>query len=140
MEVENPLVRELLTGHVLFFTGRTGATYADYRYTGLITDRTVHFTTEGNTPVPGEDYYEVTLYWEWPITYYEILEGMSTTSPAVTRKYPPELRTYIDTHRDLFFVANQNSNDSELLSDGYNDADQTIGENADFFVAYITDR
>ncbi len=139
-EVTNPLVRRLLTGHLLFFTGRTGGTYENFQYSGLITDYSIHYSTEGKSKVPGEDYYEVTLYWEWPVTYNEIVAGMSTTDPAVTRKYPPELREYIDDNRDAFFLTNKNSNDLELLSDGYNDADQVIGTHAGFISAFVTSK
>lgn len=144
-EFDNPVIRSvtndhvlrLLQGHFLFFTERTGATPEEYQYSGLITDNTIHFSSRGKTKVPGKDYYEIKLYWEWPLTYFDIDEGISTTTPAVTRKYPAELRDYIEANRDAFFAANENSNVVDLLNDGYNDGDQTIGVNADYFVAFI---
>ena len=136
-EVTNAHVLRLLEGHILFFTGRTGASFNEYRYSGLIEDGLIHFTTQGNSKVAGEDYYEVTLYWEWPLTYFEIEDNLSTTAPAVSRRFPAELRTYIDENRDAFFAANMNSNVSDLLNDGYNDADQIIGDGADYIVAFI---
>ena len=132
LEVTNDHLLQFLRGHILFFTGRTGADPEDYRYSGFIDDGVFEFTTQGNTKVPGEDYYQITLYWEWPLTYFEIDENMSTTAPAVTKRYPTDLRTFIDNNRGFVFAANQN-----LLNDGYNDADQIIGEGADYFVAYI---
>lgn len=136
-EVTNEHVLRLLQGHILFFTERTGSTIDDFRYDGLIENGLFHFSTEGQSKVPGEDYYEITLYWEWPITFFEIDENLSTTAPAVTRRFPAELRTYIGNNRDAFFAANENSMVVDLLNDGYNDGDQIIGENADYFVVYI---
>ena len=138
--VTNTRAINMLEGHLLFFTGRTGATYENYVYTGLIQNDTFTYDTSLHTKStkPGyTDCYEITLYWEWPVTYHEINDETSTTNPAVTKKYPAELTTYIDTHRNNFFVVNGSSNVVDELSDGYDDGDQTIGDNVKFVTIYI---
>ncbi len=140
-QVTKPNALNMLEGHLLFFTGRTGANYENYVYTGLIQDDTFTYDTSLHTKStrPGyTDCYEITLYWEWPVTYYEIYDETGTAEPAVTKKYPAELRTYIDTHRQNYFTVNQSSNVVEELSDGYDDGDQTIGDNIKFVTVFIS--
>ncbi|MBQ9468216.1 MAG: hypothetical protein IJU52_04330 [Clostridia bacterium] len=153
-EVINDTVNALLRGHMLFFKSRTGSgTVADpYVYGGLVDnellqiDSGVLLDDDGNITLPtvtknlkGEDVtcYQITLYWEWPLTYGEINDNIGVAA-SQTKRYPASLRTYMDDHRDFFFLTNQNSSDPELLSDGYNDGDQLIGENANFLVAFIS--
>ena len=132
---------EMLEGHLLFFTGRTGATYENYVYTGLIQNNSFTYDTSLHTKStkPGyTDCYEITIYWEWPVTYHEINDEMSTTAPAVTKKYPATLSAFIDAHRDYFFTVNRNSSIVEELSDGYDDGDQTIGDNIKYVAIFIS--
>lgn len=137
-EVVDPVVLNLLRGHILFFTERTGTGPSDYRYDGLLTDGRFAYSTAQHTPIasgPKAGCYEVTLYWEWPLTYYDIEENISATPGQ--KKYPAELGDFVDDERAYFFATNQNSNDPEDLNDGYNDGDQTIGEHANFIVTFI---
>ena len=122
-----------------FRSSRTGATYEDYQYTGLIDDGVIHFSTAGRTPtqIDGETCYEVTLYWEWPETYYSIANNINAQN-GNTEKYPYELRAYIDDHRDYFFASNANSSNPQELSNGYDDGDQSIGDNVKYIVVYVS--
>lgn len=136
-EVTKPSVRNLLKGHILFFTGRTGATYADFAYTGLITGGGFHYDMSQHSTCqdPGkEGLYEITLYWEWPITYYAIHDDLSTESPAVTRKYPVEVGTYMTANPTYFYPPSVSPTTDEEKSDAYNDGDQLIGDNVNYFV------
>lgn len=141
-EVDSPTVLELLRGHVMFFTGRTGNNYADYKYTGLLSDGGILSFDSANVPaadivtIDGETCYRITLYWEWPLTYYDIDENIGTQ--ANPSRFPPEVRTFINNEPECFFAANIGSTDPDDLSDGYNDGDQMIGEQASFFAAFIS--
>ena len=139
-EVESTTVRNLLRGHVMFFMSRTGNSHETYKYDGLLTDSGVFtFDTshwEKSTKQGRTDCYEITLYWEWPLTYYDIAEEISDA--LTVRRFPAEVGEYIEAEPGCFFATNIGSNDIEDLSDGYNDGDQMIGENATFFAAFIT--
>ena len=135
--VNEAAVNDLLLGHFLFFTGYDSE---NHRYSGLITDGTFEVLLDSPTPTGTgalSDCYKVTLYWEWPVTYEEILEETSTTSPAVARKYPAELADYWDDNRNYFFATNPNASSTLLLSDGYNDGDQTIADKVRFLVVTV---
>ena len=55
------------------------------------------------------------------------------------QKFPAELTDYINAHRSFFFVINQDSNDPEELSDGYDDGDQTIGDRIHYILVSVTE-
>lgn len=137
-EVTNANVINLLRGHVLFFSERTGVGYANYVYDGLI-DNTFEYdmSAHSKSTDPGKtDCYKVVLYWEWPEIYADIVNNISTESPAVTRRFPSELGTYLSNGQ--YFFKGAYSDDLESKSDAYNDGDQAIGDAADYFVLYIT--
>ncbi|MBO4573508.1 MAG: hypothetical protein J5762_07100 [Clostridia bacterium] len=153
-EVESGPVLDLMKGHILFFTERTGADYEHYQYDGLIEGEYV-FDSRGKTlceDVGKTDCYKVTLYWEWPITYFELSENLSTSVPEVTRKYPVEVGEYIEEKPEYFFAGVIGPSDvddledyysgnaeriADALSDLYNDGDQIIGSGAKCIVLYI---
>ncbi|MBO4432108.1 MAG: hypothetical protein J5852_01115 [Clostridia bacterium] len=138
-KVEEQLVNDLIKGHILLFTERRGANVDSYKYNGLITSGTLHYDTSENTKCtdPGKtDCYKIMLYWEWPALYSVVNSEISAT--AWEKRYPSELRTYINNNRGYFFAANQNSNDIQDLDDGYNDADQIIGEYANIMAISVT--
>ena len=137
--VDNATILNLLKGHVLFFTGRTGADYEHFQYEGLIDD-VFHFSSDNysKSSKPGKtDYYEVTLFWEWPLIYSEMTDNISTDDPAVTKKYPSELYTYINENSDYFFKSGVDVDDEQSKQNSYNDADQTIGDYIDYIVVYL---
>lgn len=133
-EVDDQNVLNILKGHVMFFTSRSGANFESYRYNGLITEGTFSYSTHGKSKStdPGkENYYKVVLYWDWPVTYSEILTGISGG------RYPSSVNTYINNHKNYFFASNLDKNDEDSLNDGYNDGDQLIGDNVSFLVVYL---
>lgn len=130
----------MLKGHILFFTGRTGERHSDYQYRGLISEGTFSYDMREHDKcleVGKTDCYEITLYWEWPLTYEEILYNTGTVSPAVTKKYPPELTGYVTSHPEYFFASNEDSEILDRLVDGYNDGDQAIGDNVHYIAVSI---
>ncbi|MBO4594553.1 MAG: hypothetical protein J5697_02485 [Clostridia bacterium] len=131
-EVDSSAVLDLLKGHLLFFTGRTGADYEHFVYTGFLTDR---FSYDmGAHDKCGEvgrtDCYKVVLYWEWPLKYYDITDNIST-------KYPAAVEDYIAANPTFFFGTSEIGDSEEAKSDAFDDGDQTIGDNTDYFVLYI---
>ena len=140
-EVTNAAVLNYLKGHLLFFTGRTGADYALYQYSGLISDGTFTYNTSEHSAIVGGTFdgcYEVTLYWEWPLTYSEISTNISTIDSPQNKKYPSNVGGYFTSNKNYFLAKNLNSEDETELDDGYNDADQIIGESVNYIVAYIS--
>lgn len=133
-QVSSPTLLNLLKGHFLFFETRTGD-IENYSYDNLITDGTFTYDTESHSEdieiINGKEYYKVTIYWEWPLDYYDIYEKTDI-------KYPNTITDYVDNNRSYFFAANHNSSIVDLLSDGYNDGDQLIGEGIDFLLLHVT--
>ncbi len=145
-EVSNQTYLNYLKGHLLFFTERSGATHDEYIYSGFINDGTFSYSTSEHTPqtVGSEpNCYPVILYWEWPLTYSEIIRNVSTTDSPQDNKYPTAMQTYLDeytcfeTNKSYFLAKNLTSTNSDALDDGYNDADQLIGDNISYIIAYI---
>ena len=137
-EVTNEKVLDLINGHILFFTGREGTDSNSFKYTGHVENMTFSYSTEGKSKStdPGKtDCYKIVLYWEWPVTYYLINDNISTNEMSL--RYPPELRTYITNNRHYFFALNFETDDLVTLSDGYDDADQLIGNSVDYVVVHI---
>ncbi len=135
--VDSVNVLNMLKGHILFFTERTGASYADHEYAGLI-DGTFSYGTQGKAKcaeVGKTDCYEITLYWEWVNMYHEMVDNMS--SAEVTKKYPAELMTYINGNPQYFFAVTPDRDTMEAKGDAYNDGDQLIGDGVDCMVLYI---
>ena len=133
-------VCNLLKGHILFFRERTGANYANYAYDGQITDGGFYYDMSQHSKCtePGKtDLYKVVLYWEWPITYFAIHDYLSTETPAVASKYPVETGTYMAEHPRYFYPPSAPTSTEEERSDAYNDGDQLIGDNVEYFVVRI---
>lgn len=139
--VTSARILALLKGHILFFTGRTGASFNSFVYTGQITDGsfTYDMSEHSTCSDPGKtDCYKIMLYWEWPLTYADIEENISTSSPAVTKRFPEATGTYLAEHPTYFFPFNLPENDPDGKSNSYNDGDQTIGDGVNYFVAYLS--
>ena len=134
-EVTDTAVLDLMRGHFLFFTGRNGADTDHYKYSGLLTDGTFTYNTADHTLCTEEgktDCYKITLYWEWVYSYETIYENT-----GAGQRYPTAVADFVEASPACFFATNQNSTDLRDRIDGYNDGDQTIGDNASFIVAYI---
>ena len=124
-DVSSQSTLDLLRGHVLFFTGRTGATHDLFQYTGLVDGSFVYDTAEHEVYDAENNIYKVTLFWEWPETYLDI--SRKTSTELVTDKYPIELADYVADNTECFFAINQTSEEERELSEGYDDGDQKIG-------------
>ena len=136
---EDATVLTLLKGHIMFFTERTGNTFEDYVYGGLIDDGTFAYSTLGRTKCLEQgktDCYKITLYWEWPLTYYDIIEEISDTNTV--RRFPPAMSTYIENTAYFFINTPSESDDEDDMALYYNDADQAIGSGIDAVIVYIT--
>ena len=135
--VESETVLTLLKGHLLFFTARTGATFETYAYDGIIEDGTFTYNTAEHAlcnEVGKTDCYKITLYWEWPITYYDIVDDIS--DGETTRRFPEETEDYLENTEYFFLSVPQNATLTQL-SDAYNDADQAIGTGLDCIVVCV---
>ncbi|MBP5193696.1 MAG: hypothetical protein J6126_03090 [Clostridia bacterium] len=139
-------VLNLLKGHFLFFTERDGATYDGFVYSGFITSGEFSFDTSEHVAISGtgtekDGSYEVTLYWEWPLTYYEIIDNISDNENAAgdvsTGKYPAAVGSFLSNTEYFFLTV---GTDNYEKAGFYNDADQIIGTNANAIVVYITVR
>ncbi|MBQ7700660.1 MAG: hypothetical protein IJT49_10025 [Clostridia bacterium] len=138
-EVTNETVLNLLKGHILFFSERSGVGYDDYIYSGFLADGMFTYDTSQNTKSSKTgftDCYEITLYWEWPRTYSDIVDNISSQGETAKR-YPNDLGSFMNANRGCFLANYINSNDIDELNDGYNDGDQVIGEKANYIVAFI---
>ena len=158
-EVTSSTTLNYLKGHLLFFEGRSGADYEHYVYSDQLSAGTFSYNTSTHSALTSGDIdtifagctedeitelkasplYKVELYWEWPMTYSDINEDISTTSPAVTKRYPASVRSFINDNENFFFAndLDVDVNTLEELDNGYNDADQYIGDHVDYIVVYI---
>ena len=139
VEVDSERILNMMKGHILFFTDRTGVGYENYKYSGLIDDGTFDFDSAGKATcgeLGKEDCYKVTLYWEWAVTYADIVENTSDSEPQ-NKKFPEELTDYMNDNADYFFADTSDLTDYDKLADSYNDGDQLIGSGADCLVLYI---
>ena len=151
-------VNELLSGHILLFTGKDANGY----YSGHVNGMTVQYDTTLHSAdhyvgTDGYDHYNVLLYWIWPMTYAQIayqdgdyrLQSIqpifaSTSAGATDRS---NIITYIKTNPNLFFydldnsvnlnAANFHDDYYVKLSEGYNNGDQFIGDNVHYFVMTV---
>ncbi|MBP5466543.1 MAG: hypothetical protein J6Y43_03160 [Clostridia bacterium] len=145
-ERDNPIITEvsdenilnLINGHILFFESRTGADQEHFVYGGFIEDGFSYDTgRHSKCDEAGKtDCYKIVLYWEWPITYYDMSGNLSTESPLITKKYPAALGEYLTEHTGCFFVGADIS-DEEAKYHAYNHGDQSIGDAVDYFVVYL---
>ena len=143
-KVTSTRILNLLKGHILFFQDRTYVTqntFDNYIYSDLITDDGFLYEMRGDAYKCDEqgktDCYKIVLYWEWPMTFADIEDNISTTSPAETKRFPAELRTYVSANSSYFFPFSVSETDESGKSDAYNDGDQTIGDGVSFYVAYL---
>ena len=149
-----------INNHIMYFTSRSGSSNADYVYSGFISD-TSDFELVLQNGVG-------TIYWIWPDTIGQImLEDTDTTYITGTPVLDTTDRTQYDADRaavTAFMKANESSffsgsesysdlidslyvkrEDDESymvefdkLSEGYNAADQMIGNNIDYVLVHMT--
>lgn len=145
-----------------------GATDDHLYYSERIINHFVYNTAEHSaTTWNGRRAYEITLYWIWPNTFGQIMlengdnklndEALFSSKQAGETNPRMELLEYIATHPEYFFHSETLLSESEenlsslmsmqslnttnaliTLSNGYNGADQMIGENVQFFMIELT--
>ncbi|MBQ7715641.1 MAG: hypothetical protein IJT70_07215 [Clostridia bacterium] len=145
---------DYLLGHILLFKDRTQIeTSGYYYYSDLFTDDYLEYTMSDHTAdrytVNGEDHYRVTLYWVWPTTFAQIafaegdvrLHSHALFGDATERA---DFMEYVADNNSLLFMdlavgaSYTNPGDEDTyyieLSDGYNNADQVIGDNVKYYI------
>lgn len=155
--------RQVLTAEEL-----SGETDNNLYYSGRIIDSFSYDTSvHTSTTFDGHLAYEVTLYWIWPNTFSQILFDSSdeklndvalfSQKQGITPAPRTELKTYISENPSYYFSSTELTSKSSdelmtlmgdnsinttnaliTLSNGYNGADQIIGENVKFILAELT--
>ena len=151
-------LQEMLSGHVLFYKTRSALINGGYYYSDRLTDDAFTFELPAAPDYPdpdtGDRYYTVEIYWIWPATFGQL--ALETDSPMV-HAHPVyndetergEILTYISTHPGKFFrnlaipaatafaAADYPNYYFVELSEGYNHADQLIGDNTHFLIVCV---
>ncbi|MBR6918173.1 MAG: hypothetical protein IKN38_08320 [Clostridia bacterium] len=156
---ENSDAFKLMQGHLLLFKTRTQITgKSAYYYSDRIEGDLLYDTAEHSADivtVNGETHYRINLYWIWPETLSQMI--FDSTNPKLTTlpmfdsaAERADLLDFILDNKDKIFyqypgvdldtdfqsLADADTNYLDL-SDGYNNADQLIGESARYFVVEI---
>ena len=156
-------VYDLLTGHILLFKSRTldNDTHV-YRYSNRLTDGFTFDTANLDADMDivwdsTTERYTISLYWIWPTTFSQMTYDQSQSSMAVAALFGTDaagaseraaLLTYMNTHRSEFFnnLAFDPNTDfpnnfhvtyNTIMSEAYNNGDQLIGDNVDYFILEI---
>ena len=159
---EDSSVTQLLSGHILFFETRTAIQSIDhyYHYTNHIT-RLEYDTTQHSPTTPAQNgdglyHYTIEFYWVWPRSFGQLVLDEDDSRIRHTTIFDknvsdrPTMLTYIKENSNLFFTWSQSSptvfptNDSNYqntyyvqLTNAYNNADQSIGDNIDYIVVHL---
>lgn len=159
---DDVLLGDLLSGHILLFKNRqsiSGST-KPYYYSNMIEDSIKFSTTEtGSDYIPyqtvtanGETHYRITIYWVWPMNFAQMVfeehnEKLRTNSLFGSNTEIENMVNYISENSNKFFVwpvpteiectGDYKNNYFVELSNGYNNADQTIGDNAKFLAVEV---
>ena len=145
-----------------------GDTDTNKYYSGRIIDSFVYDTSEhqsDKTTLNGQVAYEVNIYWIWPNTFGQIVldadddnlfgNAMFSSKQSGVTTPRAELTNYITSNPSYFFSTSDlqssgtvaslitpsslsSTNALITLSNGYNGADQIIGENAQFVLVEMT--
>ena len=145
-----------------------GAADTSLYYSGRITDSfTFNTADHAAVTWNGQTAYEVTIYWIWPNTFGQILldngsenlygEAMFSSRQSGNTSPRTDLIDYIANHPGYFFssadllgktaaelttmmnaTSLSKTNALLTLSNGYNGADQVIGENVQFILVELT--
>ncbi len=149
---------ELLKGHIMLFATRTsisGDGTGPYYYSDHITD-TLSYSTSGVTPTyqNGKYYYPVEIYWVWPLSFSQMVypesdARLNTNTLISDTELRSDLIDYIGANPNKYFYWSSNQsisytsgyeqsqNNYRVLTEGYNNADQRIGDNIRFLVVEI---
>ena len=157
------LVDLLLTGHILFFKERTSAD-GGYYYSGKLANDTYIYTLADHTSEKsGEsdgDHYEINLYWVWPREYaqmtypkghlYQRMHAIYASDSASAAERA-DLISDMAAHPTKYFYEYNNESvtvdftDPDFatlyyvnLTDGYNNADQFIGDRVHYLVVRVS--
>lgn len=147
-----------LNGHVLFFTGRSGSSKDNYKYYGFINDKEDFRLTLNNG--------EGTIYWIWPNTLGQITLDSTDTGyisgtpvlDSAADSYTTDranLTAYLKSNASSIFSGSESysslidtmytnkdgalsyKTEFDKLSEGYNAADQTIGNYVDYILVHM---
>ena len=159
---EDSNVLTLLNGHILFFENRIAIpSTTHYHYTNHIT--TLRYNTAAHnptTPAQNDDHlyhYTVEFYWIWPRSFGQLVldeDDSRIRHKTVFDKNVSDrgdMLTYIKANSAFFFVwgngqssvfptddANYQNTHYVQLTNAYNNADQSIGDNVDYIVVHLT--
>ena len=150
---------DYINKHIMYFTHRTGTAQTGYTYSGFISDK-ADFELELTNGAG-------TIYWIWPNTIGQIMLESTDTSyitgvPVLdttdSEQYSEDraaLTAYMKTNASSFFSGSDPystlidtlytkrgngqsyKTEFDLLSEGYNMADQTIGNHIDYVLIHL---
>lgn len=149
-----------MSGHILLFENRTPIESSRYYYySNWIREGFTYTLNDADkVVVDGENYYRVTLFWVWPATLAQMVYETQDRGNAIFNETSTgdaqrdALKTFMKTHRDHFFKLSSDISQSDYetlidglgttagnsdyitLAQGYNSADQVIGDNVHFIV------
>ena len=157
------LAANYLKGHILFFQNHKaltseGETDINLYYSGRIADAFTYNTADHQaekTTWNGKLAYEVNIFWIWPNTFGQIVLDSNDESGTITPRN--DLINYIANNPGYFFSTSDlieqdatsltekmskeslsTTNSLIALSNGYNEADQVIGENVQFILVELS--
>ena len=152
-------LEEYLSGHVLFYKTRSAKQNGGYYYSDRLTDDSFTFELPASPDYvdasTGYRYYTVEIYWIWPSTFGQLALPNGDARVHVHSVYNDEtsrgeILTYISSHPGKFFrelAGNGNFQNAGgesweslnfiALSEGYNRADQLIGDNTQYLVVCV---
>lgn len=148
---ENDRLNKLIDGHILFFSGLDDI-HGYSGWLGLNPTISISSTSDAlsiDTP------YKVTVYWIWPKQYRNLIyDNFSTRGDlfanTANNKDYNDLIKFINDKRDFFFYSSVENVDFPETSDQmsqsafdsgilyYNQADEYIGNNADYIYVKVT--
>jgi len=150
---DDTTINQLLNGHILLFTDRTGNETNGYQYNGLVTSAAdFHRKTTVMTYAASSEGQEIELFWVWPETLAQVilsadnvnLRGRKTIATSELRNYFHEHPEYFLLNcpiADLNVLKVTNANVEEIIDESYskyskmyNEADQSIGTSVNYIL------
>ena len=149
-------LREYLSGHILFFQSRSAKQNGGYYYSDRLTTDSFVFElpAQPDYTANGKDYYTVEIYWIWPATFGQLALPNSDARVHVHSVYNDEtargeMLDFISDNPGKFFrelsvaantvFARADYEDYYFveLSEGYNRADQMIGDSTQYLIVCV---